>query len=108
MGSCNKVLRTSHSLKVPYTSRTSYRVPNLVFSRGGGGGGAYPNFNLRGANLKRGAYLKLGANSSFYDFCALPLFYSQDFGNGIKLRMDRCAFFAPSKSSDWKHSLSFL
>ena len=93
MGSCNKVLRTSHSLKVPYTSRTSYRVPNLVFSRGRGGGGAYPNFNLRrGANSKRRAYLTLGANSSIYGFCTLPLFYSEDFRNRIKLRMDHWAF----------------
>ena len=32
-----------HSLEVPYTSRISYRVLNLVFStgRGGGGGDAY-------------------------------------------------------------------
>ena len=95
MGSCYKVLRTSHSLKVPYTSRTSYRVPNLVFSRGKGGGGegAYPNFDQRrGANSKRGAYLKLGANSSIYGFCTLPLFYSEDFRNRIKLRMNHCAF----------------
>ena len=77
------LLQTSHSLKVPYTSLISYWVPNL----------AYPNFNLRrGANSKRGAYLKLGANSSIYGFFTLPLFYSEDFGNRIKLRMDRCAF----------------
>ena len=96
MGSCNKVLRTSHSLKVPYTSRTEYRVTNLVFSRGSGGGGgvgAYPNFNLRrGANSKRGAYLTLGTNSRIYGFRTLPLFYSEDFRNRIKLRMDHCAF----------------
>ena len=68
------LLRTSHSLKVPYTSRISYRVPNLVFSRGRGVGGAYPNFNFRrGANSKRGAYLKLGANSSIYGFCTLHI-----------------------------------
>ena len=43
MGSCNKVLRTSHSLKVPYTSRTSYIVPSTeprFFSGEVGGGGA--------------------------------------------------------------------
>ena len=41
------LLSMSHSLKVLYTSRISYRVLNLVFSReeGGGGGGAlFPNF----------------------------------------------------------------
>ena len=96
MGSCNKVLRTSRSLKVPYTSRTSYRVPSTeprFFLGGGGRGGAYSTFNLRrGANSKRGAYLKLGANSSIYGFCTLSLFYSEDFRNRIKLRMDHCAF----------------
>ena len=36
------LLRMPHSFKVPFTSRISYRVPNLLFSRGegwGGGGG---------------------------------------------------------------------
>ena len=50
-------LRMSHSLKVPYTSRISFRVLNLVFSRGRGGG-------WRGANSKQGAYLKLGAKNT--------------------------------------------
>ena len=32
-------LRMSHSLKLPYRSRISYRILNLVFYRGRGGGG---------------------------------------------------------------------
>ena len=57
-------------------SRISYRVPKHIFSREGGGGGGgrgrgrgalITTFELgRGANSKRGAYLKLGANSSIY------------------------------------------
>ena len=31
-------LRMSHSLKLPYRSRISYRILNLVFYRGRGGG----------------------------------------------------------------------
>ena len=59
----------------PYTSRISYRVPKLIFSRGRGGGGGrlFKGRRLlqilslrRGANSKRGAYLKLGANLSIY------------------------------------------
>ena len=56
-------LRMSHSLKLPYRSRISYRILNLVFYRGRGGD----------AYLKRGGYSKfealvgaLGANSSIY------------------------------------------
>ena len=53
-----------------YPSRISYRVPKLIFSRGTGGG-LFEGGRLlqilslrRDANSKRGAYLKLGANSS--------------------------------------------
>ena len=49
------LLRMSHSLKVPYTSLISYRVLNLVFSRGRG--------EERSANSKQGAYLMLGAKN---------------------------------------------
>ena len=51
------LLWMSHLLKVAYTSRTSYRVLNLVFfSRARGGG----TLSLRkGANSKRSAYLKM-------------------------------------------------
>ena len=52
----------------------SYRVPKLIFSRGRGGGGRlFEGGHLlqilslrRGTNSKRGAYLKLGTNSSIY------------------------------------------
>ena len=54
-------------------SRISYRVPKLIFSRGRGEGRLFEGGRLlqilslrRGANSKRGAYLKLGANSSIY------------------------------------------
>ena len=59
--------------KVTYTSRISHRVLNLVFFFGGGAGALTWRGRLfqilslrRGANSKRGAYLKLGANSSIY------------------------------------------
>ena len=62
----------SHSLKVLYTSRISYRVPNLVFFlvEGGRGGeaylkrGAYSKFKALGTYSKQDAYLKLDTNSS--------------------------------------------
>ena len=60
------LLRMLHSLKVPYTSRITYRVMNLVFSRGKRGR-LFQILSLRrGANSKRGGYLKLGANLSIY------------------------------------------
>ena len=53
------LLRMSHSLKVPYTSPISYRVLNLAFFLGGEGKRLFQNLSLRrGANSKRGAYLK--------------------------------------------------
>ena len=46
----------SHFIKwTALTVYVSYIVPKLIFSRGKGGG-----------DSKRGAYLKLGANSSIY------------------------------------------
>ena len=61
------LLRMSHSLKVPYTSPISYRVLNLAFFLGGEGKRLFQILSLRrGANSKRGAYLKEGANSSNY------------------------------------------
>ena len=61
------LLRMSHSLKVPYTSPISYRVLNLAFFLGGEGKRLFQILSLRrGANSKRGAYLKVGANSSNY------------------------------------------
>ena len=59
------LLRTSHSLKVPYASRISYRVLNLVFSRGRVVEGRLFQISSlrRSANSKRGAYLKLGAKN---------------------------------------------
>ena len=96
------LLRMSHSLKVPYTSRISYRVLNLVFSRGRGGGKGrlFHILSLRKcANSKRGAYLKFGAISSIY---------------GIFTRDDevsqRLKFGSVFLSSSWesKISLCFL
>ena len=65
------LFRMSHSLKVPYMSRISYRVPHLVFLKGGRAliwrGRLFQILSLRrGANSKRDAYVKLGANSSIY------------------------------------------
>ena len=54
----------------PYMSRISYQVPKLIFSRGKRGrlfeGGRLLQILTyrRGANSRRGAYLKLGTNSS--------------------------------------------
>ena len=63
-----ELLRMSHSLKVPYMSRILSR-----FSLRGGRGRLFEGGCLfqilshrRGTNLKQGAYLKLGANSSIY------------------------------------------
>lgn len=63
-----ELLRMSHSLKVPYMSRILSR-----FSLRGGRGRLFEGGCLfqilshrRGTNSKRGAYLKLGANSSIY------------------------------------------
>ena len=95
------LLRMSHSLKVPYASRISYRVLNLVFSRGRGGGGRlFHILSLRKcANSKRGAYLKLGANSSIYG-----IFTRDDEGS------QRLKFGSVFLSSSWesKIALCFL
>ena len=63
-----ELLWMSHSLKVPYMSRILSR-----FSLRGGRGRLFEGGCLfqilshrRGTNLKQGAYLKLGANSSIY------------------------------------------
>ena len=56
------------SFKEPYrlyTSRISYRVPKLIFSQGRGEGRLFEGGRLlKILSLMRGAYLKLGANSS--------------------------------------------
>ena len=51
------LLRMSHSLKVPYTSRISYRVLNFVSSRGRVVEGRWPNFKPLGAALIRSGAL---------------------------------------------------
>ena len=71
---CLYYLTMSHFIKrTVYRTRISYCVPKLIFSRGRGGGALIWRGRLlqilslrRGANSKRGAYLKLGANSSIY------------------------------------------
>ena len=51
------LVQMSHSLKVPYTSS--------IFFGGRGGGCFFQILSLqRSANSKRGAYLKLGTNTS--------------------------------------------
>ena len=57
----------------PYTSRILHRVPKLDFSKGKSGGCSFEGGHLlqiltlrRGTNSKRGAYSKLGGNSSIY------------------------------------------
>ena len=59
MGSCNNVLRTSHSLKVPYTSRTSYRVPSTEprFFSGEGGGALIQILTSGEALIQSGALI---------------------------------------------------
>ena len=54
------LLQMSHSFNVPYTSHICYGIEPSFFSGEGGG----HLFQI--LSLKRGAYLKLGANSSIY------------------------------------------
>ena len=50
-----------------YRVSPKHLAPKLIFSRRIGGGGLLKLLSIRrGANSKRGAYLKLGANSSIY------------------------------------------
>ena len=60
------LLRMSHSLKVEYMSCISYQVPNLVCFLGEVGGAYVKRALITILSLRRGAYLKLGANSSMY------------------------------------------
>ena len=58
-GNEKQTRKTSHSLRVPYTSRISYRVLNLVFFSGKRRGRLFQILSLKkGVNSKRGAYLK--------------------------------------------------
>ena len=75
-----------HRPHTMYTSRISYRVPKLIFSRGREerlfeGGRLLQILSVRrGANSKRGAYLKLGANLSIY---GIIIQKTRDFSMGL-------------------------
>ena len=56
------------SIKVPYASRISYRVPSLVFSLAYLKGALIPNFKpWEGRLFEAGLLVELGADSSIND-----------------------------------------